>query len=158
MKTVFVAIFITLSAILNAQSIIGSWNKVIVEKPEETANYSVTYSEDNRFNEDLLISMKFPVSAESEVSIQLLITYNGIWSLSEETLSQTLDKKSLNVEVLDSQGLPDSALTFLKNRVMSEFKKRMKGTLQYKVLTVNDKQFVIQEAKSKKTQEFARKG
>ena len=107
------------------------------------------------FEDVVTLEMKYvdDKNAQAPLILKVKISCSGTWSLTDKTLSQTYDAKSVKTEVLEQpDGFPKFFLNVLSKSVVSEFKKHSKKPILYNVVSLTSDKLQIQEVGSKDTE------
>lgn len=89
-------------------------------------------------------------NAQAPLILKVRISCGGTWSLTDKTLSQTYDAKSVKTEILEQpDGFPKFFLNVLSKSVVSEFKKHSKKPIRCNVVSLTSDKLQLLEVEPK---------
>ncbi len=156
MKRIIVALVsLVLSVSIYAQEITGKWiqtHQGSENGSEMMTSETLSIVNDGTFEDAVILEMKYTddKNGQAPVKLEVSISCGGTWSLTDKTLSQLFDAKSVKTEILEQpDGFPKFFLNVLSKSVISEFKKHSKEPILYNVVSLTSDKLQIREAGAK---------
>lgn len=164
MKRIIIALIsLALSVSIYAQEITGKWNQThqgSENGSEMMTSETLSFMKNGTFEDAVTLEMKYvdDKNAQAPLILKVRISCGGTWSLTDKTLSQTYDAKSVKTEILEQDGFPKFFLNVLSKSVVSEFKKHSKKPIRYDVVSLTSDKLQLLEvgAKDSETETYTR--
>lgn len=163
-RIIIVLISLALSVSIYAQEITGKWNQThqgSENGSEMMTSETLSFMKNSTFEDVVTLEMKYvdDKNAQAPLILKVRISCGGTWSLTDKTLSQTYDAKSVKTEILEQpDGFPKFFLNVLSKSVVSEFKKHSKKPIRCNVVSLTSDKLQLLEvgAKDSETETYTR--
>lgn len=165
MKRIIIALIsLALSVSIYAQEITGKWSQThqgSENGSEMMTSETLSFMKNSTFEDVVTLEMKYvdDKNAQAPLILKVRISCGGTWSLTDKTLSQTYDAKSVKTEILEQpDGFPKFFLNVLSKSVVSEFKKHSKKSIRCNVVSLTSDKLQLLEvgAKDSETETYTR--
>lgn len=162
-RIITVLLSLALSVSIYAQEITGKWSQThqgSENGSEMMTSETLSFMKNGTFEDAVTLEMKYvdDKNAQAPLILKVRISCGGTWSLTDKTLSQTYDAKSVKTEILEQDGFPKFFLNVLSKSVVSEFKKHSKKPIRYDVVSLTSDKLQLLEvgAKDSETETYTR--
>ncbi len=157
-------LILTMAAILAsvlafAQSLEGTWTgKMAMDDDSQGADVAATATgtytfSGNTFTEKMLVVVDMSAEKDGE-TVTMVITIsgknNGTWTRKGDVLTLTPDKKSKPVVDMKVEGIPSFLAGMLSAPIKKELNKSLKEVDQMKIISLTDKELVIEDILTEK--------